>query len=205
MIQATYADLLRPSAKRYGHFVNKYRLAYDTSLVVGGSIVIALCAQAVIHLPFSPVPITLQTLGVLLIGALLGSKRGALCILAYLTEGVTGLPVFAGGKFGVAILLGPTGGYLLGFVVAAFVVGWLTERGWDRRYWTTVIAMISGTVLIYVFGLIWLANFVSNEMLWKAGLLPFIPGAVIKISLAAVLLPTGWKIIGIRKAVRKLD
>ncbi len=205
MIQATYADLLRPSAKQYGHSVNKYRLAYDISLVVGGSIVIALCAQAAIHLPFSPVPITLQTLGILLIGSLLGSKKGALCILAYLVEGVTGLPVFADGKFGVVVLLGPTGGYLLGFVVAAFVVGWLTERGWDKRYWTTVIAMISGTVLIYVFGLVWLANFVSSEMLWKAGLLPFIPGAVIKIGLAAVLLPTGWKIIGIRKSIKKSD
>ena len=191
MIQVTYADLFRPRAKRYGLF-------YDAILVVGGSFLVALCAQLALYLPFSPIPITMQTFGVILAGALLGSKRGAISMFLYLLEGVAGLPVFAGANFGIATLIGPTGGYLFGFIAAAFIVGWMAERGWDRRYWSTVVAMLMGTSAIFIFGLARLVDFVGIDLVFKTGLYPFLPGAIIKIGLAAVLLPTGWKLLGMR-------
>ena len=185
----TYADVLRPSAKRYA-------LTYDAVLVLGGSVAMALSAQLAIPLPFSPVPVTGQTLAVLLIGVLLGSRRGALCLLAYLAEGAAGLPVFAGGTGGVLHLTGPTGGYLVGFVVAALVTGFLAERGWDRRFWTTIAAMLLGNIAIYAYGLPWLAFFVGAGKALPLGLKPFIAGDIYKLLLAAVLLPSGWKVLG---------
>jgi biotin transport system substrate-specific component len=116
-------------------------LLYDAVLVVTGSVFIALLAQVAIPLPFSPVPITGQTFAVLLVGVLLGSRRGGLGVLLYLLEGAAGLPFFAGGTAGLARLAGPTGGYLVGFVVAAIVVGLLAERGWDRRIWGQVFIL----------------------------------------------------------------
>ena len=107
----------------------------EVALILGGSLLIALSAQLQFVLPFSPVPITGQTFTVLLLGALYGSKRGPATVVTYLALGVMGLPVFAGGTFGVARLVGPTAGYLVGFLVAAFVVGLLSERGWDRKPW----------------------------------------------------------------------
>ena len=187
-----YADLLRPTMRRSA-------LLYDAALVLGGSLVIALSAQVAIQLPFSPVPITGQTLAVLLVGALLGSRRGALAVLAYIAEGFAGLPVFAGGAAGLARLFGPTGGYLVGFVAAAFLVGWLAERGWDRRFGTTLAAMTLGNLVIYGVGAVWLAVFVGGlSRAWSLGVLPFLPGDAIKIVLAAVLLPGGWKLLGMR-------
>lgn len=184
----TYADILRPSAKRLALF-------YDFALVLGGSLFIALSAQIAIPLPFSPVPITGQTLAVLLSGALLGSRRGGLCLLAYLAEGLTGLPVFAGGTAGLSHLLGPTGGYLVGFVVAAYITGLLAERGWDRRIITTFLAMLLGNIVIYAFGLPWLARFSGVERVLSLGLYPFIPGDLLKLALATMLLPSGWKML----------
>ena len=185
----TYADVLRPSAKRYA-------LTYDAVLVLGGSVAMALSAQLAIPLPFSPVPVTGQTFAVLLIGALLGSRRGCLCLLAYLAEGAAGLPVFAAGTGGLLHLTGPTGGYLAGFVVAALVTGFLAERGWDRRFWTTIAAMLLGNIAIYAYGLPWLAFFVGAGKALPLGLKPFIAGDIYKLLLAAVLLPSGWKLLG---------
>lgn len=187
-----YADILRPTVRRSA-------LLYDIGLVLAGSLFIALSAQIAISLPFSPVPITGQTLAVLLVGALLGSRRGSLAVLAYIAEGLAGLPVFAGGAAGPARLLGPTGGYLVGFVVAAYLVGALAERGWDRRVATTAAAMVLGNLVIYAVGVLWLAPFVGG--LSKAvtlGAVPFIPGDVLKIGAAALLLPGGWKLLGLR-------
>lgn len=167
-------------------------------LVVLGSLLTAAAAQLTIPLPFSPVPITGQTFAVLLVGALLGSRAGAAAMLTYLAEGAAGLPVFAGGKGGLAVLVGPTGGYLFGFVAAAFAVGWLCERGWDRRVWTAALAMFIGNVVIYLFGLPWLAKFVGVENVLAMGLLPFIPGDLFKLVLAALALPSGWKILGLK-------
>ena len=131
-------------------------LAREIALVLTGSWLIALSAQ--VEIPFWPVPLTGQTFGVLLIAALLGSRRGALTVLTYLVQGAMGLPVFTGGTAGIVKFAGPTGGYLIGFVVAAFVVGWLSERGWDRHVAAAAVAMLVGKVTIYAFGLPWLAN-----------------------------------------------
>jgi biotin transport system substrate-specific component len=189
MIYATYSAILRPRAKRLAWL-------YDLTLIVGGSLLVALSAQLAFRLPFSPVPITGQTLAVLLVGALLGSVRGGLSMLLYLAQGVAGLPVFAAGGAGVAYFLGPTGGYLLGFVAGAALTGLLAERGWDRRIGTTLVAMLLGTVTIYMAGLAWLAVFTGAENMLAAGLYPFLPGAAIKIAAAALLLPLGWKLLG---------
>jgi biotin transport system substrate-specific component len=110
--------------------------------------------------------------------------------------GAMGLPVFAGGMAGLARFVGPTAGYLLGFVVAAFVVGSLSERGWDRKPWTTAASMIIGNGIIYAFGVAWLWRFVGWEAVLNAGVVPFLPGDALKIALATILLPSGWRIIG---------
>ena len=165
-------------------------------LVLGFSLLNALAAQITIPLPFSPVPITAQTFAVLLTGALLGSQLGAAALVAYLAEGLAGLPVFSAGRGGPAHLLTPTGGYLIGFVAAAYVVGWLAERGWDRRFWTAALAMVLGNLVIYAFGVAWLANFVGPFQAVAVGLVPFVAGDILKIALATILLPTGWRIIG---------
>ncbi len=168
-------------------------LARDLILVLVGSWLIALTAQ--ISFSIGPVPVTGQTFGVLLVGALLGSRRGAVSVLAYLAQGFAGLPVFANGAATTAVLAGPTAGYLLGFLPAAFVVGWLCERGWDRRVGTAVIAMLLGNLFIYAFGLPWLSRFVGWDQVLQLGLIPFIPGDILKIVLAAMVMPSGWKLL----------
>ncbi len=167
----------------------------DVALVLAGSLFVALSAQVAIRLPFSPVPLTGQTLAVLLVGVLLGSRRGALALLTYLSEGAVGLPVFASGTSGIAYMLGPTGGYLVGFLAAAYVTGLMTERGWARRTVTAFILMVTGNLLMLALGLLWLSGFVGLEQSIRIGLLPFLPGDLIKIALAADLLPSGWRIL----------
>lgn len=192
LTNATVADLLRPSEKRLACF-------YDIALIIGGSLLIGLCAHVKVLLPFSPVPVTGQTFAVLMIGALLGARRGCLAVLAYIIEGVAGLPVFALGA-GPAVLLGPTGGYLFGFIPAVYITGRLAERGWDRRIGTTVVAMIFGNMAIYTFGLFWLCCLTGfNMKVLTLGLYPFIVGDLVKIILAAILLPSGWKLLGYSK------
>jgi biotin transport system substrate-specific component len=188
--QLTVADLVRPSER-------KMAWLYDATLVLGGSALIALCTQIAVGYP---VPWTGQTFAVLMVGALLGSRRGALCVLTYLLQGLAGFPVFSHGRAGLAVLLGPTGGYLIGFVLAAYVVGRLAERGWDRRPATTVLAMVFGSILLYSCGLLWLTSLVhlfgqSLGSVLAIGLYPFLPGEIVKIALATALLPTGWKLI----------
>jgi biotin transport system substrate-specific component len=187
----TVADLVRPAPGRLAYL-------YDIALIAGGSVAIALSAQiAILH----PVPITGQTFTVLMMAALLGSRRGVLCILAYLAEGLLGLPVFAQGKGGLPAFLGPTGGYLVGFILAAWIVGALSERTWDRRVLGTVAAMVLGNLAIYACGLTWLLCLVHvfakplGGGVLAVGLYPFLAGDVLKIALAAILLPSGWKII----------
>jgi biotin transport system substrate-specific component len=184
---ATYADLIRPTERMAA-------LAYDTSLIVGGSLLVGLAAQISIRLPFSPVPVTGQTLAVLLTGALLGSRRGTLSLIAYLLEGLIGLPVFAAGGSGPAYIMGPTGGYLVGFIAAAYVIGRLAEHGWDRQVISTSLAMLIGNAIIYSFGLSWLSIYVGKQAA-ALGLLPFVLGDVIKLALAATALPFGWKLL----------
>ena len=188
MTYATYADVCRPAVQPRAFF-------YDAALVIAGSLLIALSAQLAVRLPFTPVPITAQTLAVLLTGALLGWRRGVAAVLLYLGEGLAGLPVFAGGGAGPGHMAGPTGGYLIGFLLAAFTTGWLAERGWDRRFGTTFLAMLAGNVLLYVPGLLWLAQFVGADKVLALGLYPFIIGDLIKVLIAAALLPAGWKLL----------
>ncbi|GAC1434052.1 MAG: biotin transporter BioY [Burkholderiaceae bacterium] len=182
----TLSDLRRPAT---------HPLVWDASLVVAFSVLTGVMAQISLPLPFTPVPITGQTLGVLLTGALLGSRRGALAMLVYLLEGVGGLPVFALGHSGLAVMVGPTGGYLLSYPVAAFIVGAFSERGWDHSFRRTVAAMACGEVAIYALGLWWLARFVGVDRVVALGLIPFIPGDVAKLLLAAALLPSAWQLL----------
>jgi len=168
----------------------------ESALIIAGCLLIALAAHLQVLLPFSPVPVTGQTFAVLFLGALYGSRRGPATVVTYLMLGAMGLPVFAGGMAGLARFVGPTAGYLLGFVVAAFVVGSLSERGWDRKPWTSAASMIIGNGIIYALGVAWLWRFVGLEAVLNAGVVPFLPGDALKIALATILLPSGWRIIG---------
>ena len=178
------------------YFPNSSSRLRDVLLVVAGSLLVAALAQIEIPLPFTPVPITGQTFGVLLIGAAFGSKRGAASLILYLLEGGIGLPFFAGGSSGLRILTGPTAGYLAGFVVAAYVVGWLAERGLERSVRTSILPFLAGTFIIYVFGVAWLGIVLKsfNQAL-ALGLIPFLIGDAIKLILAALALPAAWKFI----------
>jgi len=178
----TVMNVFRPGAKNNAFL-------YDLTLVLGATVFIALSAQIAIPVPFSPVPITSQTLAVLLTGALLGSRRGALAVLLYLLEGSLGLPVFAGAQAGVIHLVGPTGGYLAGFVPAVYLTGLFAERGWDRRFGRALFIFSAGTILIFLCGLAWLLQFTTWAQLAGMGLWPFLPGAFLKIISAALLAP----------------
>jgi biotin transport system substrate-specific component len=177
-------------------------LLRSLALVIGFSLLTALAAQVAIPLPWTPVPITGQTFAVLLTGAALGSRLGALAMIAYLVEGASGLPFFAAGGSGVGhLLFSPTSGYLLSYPVAAFVVGLLAERGWDRRFVTAAAAMGLGSIVILLGGWAWLARFMSPVAAWNFGVAPFFIGDLIKIALAAAVLPTGWALL--RKSSRR--
>lgn len=179
-------------------------LLKDTALIIGTSILMVLSARVSIPLPFTPVPLTLQTLVVMLAGAALGSRRGALAMLLYLVEGATGLPVFASGGGLAYLLLSPTAGYLWSYPVAAFVVGFLCERGLDRNYRTAILAMLPGTLLIYAVGVSWLALSIHLSLYnaFLAGMLPFIPGDLAKVLVAALLLPTAWALVKSRRSYK---
>lgn len=163
--------------------------------VVIASLLVTLSAQAYMELRVGPVPITGQTFAVLLVGATLGSRLGAAALLLYLGEGIAGLPVFSGGASGWAYFSGgATGGYLVGFVLGAFVTGWLCERGWDRHVLLTALAMVVGNIAIYTCGVVRLADFVGWDGVWAAGVQPFLAGGAAKIALASGLLPGAWKL-----------
>lgn len=162
----------------------------EIAMLIASSWMLAITAQ--IMIPLYPVPISGQTFGVLLIGAILGSKRGALAVMLYLSQGAMGLPFFTGGMGGMGVIVGPTGGYLIGFVFAAFVIGWLTERGWMRFPVTAVIAMIIGNSMIYLCGLPWLSVYTGWDGALGAGLIPFIPGDLLKIVFAMTVLRAAW-------------
>jgi biotin transport system substrate-specific component len=199
---ATMADVFRPAFARPAQGaavpVRSRAIAYDLILILAGSAVMAASAQVWITLPFSPVPITGQTFGVLLVASLLGRVRGAAAVMAYLAEGAAGLPVFAEMKAGAPVLLGPTGGYLAGFVPGAWICGALAERGLDRRVGGTILSMLLGNIAIFALGLPWLSRYVGSENALALGFWPFIPGDVVKIGLAAALLPLGWRLLGKR-------
>ncbi|MBV8856638.1 MAG: biotin transporter BioY [Acidobacteria bacterium] len=165
-------------------------------LVVGFSLLTAAAAQVVVPLPFTPVPLTGQTFAVLLTGALLGPRLGALAMLAYLLEGAAGLPFFRGGAAGVGQFSGATAGYLLAFPAAAYVTGYLAERGWDRRFLTAALAMALGSLVILACGWAWLALLLKGgAAAFRLGVAPFLPGDLLKVALAAAALPSGWALL----------
>ena len=169
----------------------------DTVLVVGGAALTALAAQVSIPLPFTPVPLTLQTFAVLLVGASLGTVRGVLSMLLYLVAGVLGAPVFSNHSSGWG---GASFGYVIGFVVAAGVVGYLAERGATRGIARTAGVMVIGNLVIYAIGVPWLMV-VANLSFPRAlalGVLPFLIGDAIKVAIAAGLFPAAWRLAGHR-------
>lgn len=173
-------------------------IAADVALIAGGAALTAAAAQ--IQIPMIPVPITGQTFAVLLVGAALGLNRAALSMVLYVILGVAGLPVFTGAKAFVAG--GPTMGYLAGFIAAAALVGFLSQRQWDRKWFSVIGSFVAGNLVIYAFGLTWLSVFLGtvgapNDLLstLNAGMIPFLVGDAIKIALAAIVLPSAWKLI----------
>lgn len=173
-------------------------LVRQVGLVIGFSLLMAAAAQ--VRIPIGPVPITGQTFVVLLTGALLGSRLGAAAMIAYLIEGAIGLPFFSGGNFGLLYLVGPTGGYLVAFPAAAFITGAFAEHGWDRRFLTAAAAMAIGSIVIMLSGWAWYSVVMRTSPLVTLfdTVLKFIPGDIIKITLAAAVLPSGWKLLGTR-------
>lgn len=179
-------------------------------LVLLGTMLMTLCARISLPLSFTPVPITLQTFAVLLIGALLGPRLGALTMVVYILEALAGLPVLANGLHawspsrlaGLPVIIGPTAGYLFSFVPAAALVGALAERGWDRQVRSAIPAMLLGNLVILLGGFAWLATatlLLSGTLnltaLFLAAVLPFLPGDALKLMLAALALPGGWKLL----------
>lgn len=170
-------------------------------LIALASLVTAAAAQIAIPVPWSPVPITGQTFAVLLSGALLGPRRAFAAQALYLAEGASGLPFFAGGSGGVAVFAGPTAGYLVSFPFAAALTGWLCARGWDRRFLSMLAAMLIGSVVVFALGLAVLSRFLPATQLLAAGLLPFLPGDLVKAAAAALVFPAIWKRIGGRSDI----
>ena len=167
------------------------------ALVVFGSLLLAVSAQ--FKIPLYPVPVTGQTLVVLLIGMTYGPRLGGVTIAAYLFEGALGLPVFAGGAAGVAVLMGPTGGYLFGFLLAGVFMGYLAEHGMGRTVVSTIVAMAIGNFVIYLCGASWLANFIGFGQAIAAGVLPFLYGDTLKLVVAAGLMPLAWRVVNSAK------
>jgi biotin transport system substrate-specific component len=163
----------------------------------------AAAAQASVHLPFTPVPLTLQPMIVMVGAAALGSRLGAASQILYLLLGIAGMPVFAASPIlpqGAGRLLGPTGGYLLAYPVAAFLTGWLAERGFDRRYVTSVAAMLAGLCVLFAGGVSWVAWFTAAPprlaAALEAGLYPFVVADLVKVCVAGAVLPTIWRFVG---------
>ncbi len=188
----TYSDIIRPKKIVFA-------FVYDIILVIFCSFLIAFSSRIVIPLPFTPVPITMQTFSVLLTGSILGSRKGLISVIVFILSGIAGLPVFASGNSGILYLSGPTGGYIFGFILAAYFTGFFSEKKWDRKMNTTLLSMLIGNILIYIPGLIWLAKFTGFKYVLKMGFYPFIIGDIIKILFAIILLPSGWKILKQRR------
>jgi len=168
-------------------------LARNAVLALAGSLFVALAAQ--VSVPMLPVPMTLQTMAVLAVGAAYGARLGAATLALYALEGAVGLPVFANFYAGFAVLMGPTGGYIAGFILAAALVGFLVERGWGTNVLKLSAAMLLGAAAVYGPGLLWLAQFTGVSAVWQAGLWPFLPGDIVKAILAALMIPAAQAMV----------
>ena len=171
------------------------RAAMDVLLVVAGSALIALAAQIALPLPFTPVPLTMQPLAVLIVGIALGSARGAFAAALYLIEGLSGLPVFARGGGGINWFLGPTAGYLYAYPTAAWLAGWFSERGWGSTMARSLAGMLAALAVIYLGGWAWLAVLTSPRAAFFAGVTPFVIADIVKIALGAALLPYAQRLV----------
>ena len=197
-------------AARYGTIVDRVlprpearssALVRDLVLILCGTAIVSGLAQ--ISIPWYPVPFTGQTLAVLLVGGVLGSVRGGLALFAYFAIGALGAPIFTEQSGGWDIITGATGGYIIGFILAAAVVGWLAERGADRRVMSMVGVLLLGNIIIYAFGVPWLASWAPAgdgvafgwSQAYKTGVQPFILGDLVKLAFAAALLPAGWALL----------
>jgi biotin transport system substrate-specific component len=181
--------------------VRAHPFVREASLVCIGVLLMALTAQVSVPLPFTPVPLTGQTFGALLLGGAYGAGRAGISMLAYLLVGAVGAPVFAGGASGTDVFSSPTAGYLFGMLVAAVLVGWSSERGWDRRLGSSLLAMLVGSAVIYLFGATWLAAslHVGAETAFSLGVRPFAVGDLLKLVLASALLPAAWRLLPARR------
>ncbi len=190
----TYSPLVDVLAG--GQQASKSSLLRNVVLAIAGSLV--LVASAKVQIPFYPVPMTLQTLAVLVIGMAYGWKLGGATVALYLAQGAMGLPVFAGTPekgIGLAYMVGPTGGFLMGFLLAAVAVGFLAQRGWDRNILTTAGTMLIGNAVIYIPGLLWLGAVLGfDKPILQYGITPFLMGDVFKLVLAALFMPMIWNV-----------
>jgi len=194
------ADLIsRPSGRARA-------TALDVALVLAGVVVVALLAKLSFYI--GPVPITGQTMGVIVVGAALGARRGATSLAAYMLIGLAGLPVFAGPVAGIGYVLSPSFGFIIGFIPAAFVAGWFAERAWDRKPWLAFVGFVAASIVPFVIGVPYMAAIlglvmgqdVTFALVWEAGVGPFIVPGLIKAAFVALLLPAAW--LGAR-ALRK--
>ena len=190
--RGTLAVALWPLA---GEGAENRRMLRSLVLAICGSLFVAAAAQ--VQVPLWPVPVTGQTFAVLIVGMAFGMRLGAATLMLYMAEGMAGLPVFAKLSAGPAVMAGPTGGYIVGFILAAGLVGYLAGRGWDRSIPRTALAMLLGNIAIYVPGLLWLGTVVGwDKPVLDWGLTPFLVGDLLKLALAAALLPAAWKLLG---------
>ncbi len=190
-VHPTLADAFWPAAGMRTH--------RNLVLALAGSLLLALSAK--IQVPFWPVPITMQTLAVAVIGMAYGSRLGLATLLVYGLEGALGMPVFAGTPergVGLVYMAGPTGGYLVGFALCAALTGWLAERGWDRTAWRVAAAMTTGHAVAFVAGIAWLATFVGLPQAIELGLTPFWAATLFKIGLGVAVMPLAWRLVGQR-------
>ncbi|MGB2486617.1 MAG: biotin transporter BioY [Candidatus Puniceispirillaceae bacterium] len=199
MLQSSAFTLTAPSPAMAGqisrHMVKSGGLGeamMSLALVLVGVGILAVSAR--IQVPFYPVPVTMQTLAVMVIAMAYGSKLGTATLFSYLFAGFIGAPVFAGGA-GFAYMVGPTGGYLAGFLLAGVVLGALADRGWTRNWQTTAAAMLAGTSIIYMLGLAWLSQLIGLDKAITFGLVPFVYGDILKLVIAAASVPFMWKLV----------
>ncbi len=185
-------------------YFGRLSLVRSAALIAAGAGLISLCAQISFPLPFTPVPVTGQTFAVLLVGSALGPLEGMASATLYVAVGALGAPVFADHSHGWHVVTSASGGYLVGFIAAAAVTGTLAEHGWDRRFSSNIGALLTGNVVIYVFGVVWLAHalHVGGTKALEYGLYPFVPGDLLKMYLAAAVLPIAWRYVGHRSRNR---
>jgi biotin transport system substrate-specific component len=194
MVQVSQVSTLKSA------FITRSTVASQISLILTGTVFLAVMAQIAFPIPGSPVPFTGQTLGVLLLGTAYGAGLGASTVAFYLLMGMAGAPIFSSGTSGIERIVGPTGGYLVGMFISSLVLGALAGRKWDQKIKTVIPTMIIGNLIIFAIGLLWLNQYTGQSWLWtfEKGFTPFIFGEIIKIAIASTALPAVWKYVAKR-------